>query len=439
MAEQSAEPTGPRTARRRLSRRAVQALLAATLTVALVGIAFFLWGRASGPGPIRVGILHSQTGPMAISERSMVEAELLAIEEINARGGLLGRQLEPVIADGASDWPTFAREAERLITQEKVDIIFGCWTSASRKTVLPVIERNAHLLVYPMAYEGLEQSPNVIYTGAAPNQQVIPALKWSIDNLGPRVFLVGSDYIWPHTINAIMSDVLPALGATLVGEQYVFFGSANVEKAVAAIVRAQPDVIISSVVGESNIAFYKALREAGLTPDKVPVVSFSVAEDELRTLSREDLAGQYLAWNYFQSVQSAENTTFIETFRQRYGADRVTSDVIETSYFSVHLWAMAVAEAGSVELDVVREAMLGQSFNAPEGIVSVDPATRHTWRSFSMGKVREDGQIDIVWTAAKPIRPVPYPTSRSRRAWETFLENLQTGWGGAWANPVEAP
>jgi urea transport system substrate-binding protein len=409
------------------------------LLAVVLGAVAVVWSGNRGDDPIRVGILHSQSGPMAISERSMVEAELLAIEEINARGGLLGRRLEAVIADGASDWPTFAREAERLITQEKVDIIFGCWTSASRKTVLPVIERNAHLLVYPMAYEGLEQSPNVVYTGAAPNQQVIPALKWSIDNLGPRVFLVGSDYIWPHTINAIMSDVLPALGATLVGEQYIFFGSANVQKTVAAIVQAQPDVIISSVVGESNIAFYKALREAGLTPDKVPVVSFSVAEDELRTLSRTDLAGQYLAWNYFQSVQSAENATFIETFRQRYGADRVTSDVIETSYFSVHLWATAVAEAGSVELDVVREAMLGQSFNAPEGIVSVDPATRHTWRSFSMGKVREDGQIDVVWTAAKPIRPVPYPTSRSRRDWETFLVNLQAGWGGAWANPVEAP
>lgn len=410
-----------------------------TLLVVVLGVVAVLWSRTRGDDPIRVGILHSQTGPMAISERSMVEAELLAIEEINARGGLLGRRLEPVIADGASDWPTFAREAERLINQEKVDIIFGCWTSASRKTVLPVIERNAHLLVYPMAYEGLEQSSNVIYTGAAPNQQVIPALKWSIDNLGPRVFLVGSDYVWPRTINAIMSDVLPALGATLVGEQYVFFGSANVAKAVAAIVRAKPDVIISSVVGESNIAFYQALREAGVTPDKVPVVSFSIGEEELRTLSREDLAGQYLAWNYFQSVQTAENATFIDAFRRRYGADRVTSDVIETSYFSVHLWAMAVAEAGSAKLDVVREAMLGQSFNAPEGIVSVDPASRHTWRSFSMGKVRTDGQIDVVWTSAKPIRPVPYPTSRSRRDWDTFLANLQTGWGGAWANPVEAP
>ncbi|MGY8738402.1 MAG: transporter substrate-binding protein, partial [bacterium] len=237
----------------------------------LVGVGILLWRHWSGPGPIRVGILHSQSGPMAISERSMVDAELLAIEEINARGGLLGRQLEPVIADGASDWPTFAREAERLINQEHVDIIFGCWTSASRKTVLPVIERNNHLLVYPMAYEGLEQSPNIIYTGTAPNQQIIPALKWSLDNLGPRVFLVGSDYVWPHSINAIMSDVLPALGATLVGEEYVFFGSADVQHAVDTIVRARPDVIISSVVGESNIAFYKALHDAGLTSDRVPV------------------------------------------------------------------------------------------------------------------------------------------------------------------------
>ena len=410
-----------------------------TLLVVVLGVVAFVWRRDRGDDPIRVGILHSTTGPMAISERSMVEAELLAIEEINARGGLLGRRLEPVIADGASDWPTFAREAERLITQEKVDIIFGCWTSASRKTVLPVIERNAHLLVYPMVYEGLEQSPNVIYTGAAPNQHVIPALKWSIDNLGPRIFLLGSDYIWPHTINAIMSDVLPALGATLVGEEYVFFGSSKVEKAVAAIARAQPDVIISSVVGESNIALYRALREAGITPEKVPVVSFSVSEEELRTLNRVQLAGQYLAWNYFQSVQSSENAQFIERFRRRYGADRVTSDPIETAYFSVYLWATAVAEAGAADLDVVRTAMLGQSFGAPEGIVSIDPATRHTWRSFSMGKVREDGQVDLVWTTGKPIRPVPYPSSRSHSEWNAFLADLQAGWGGAWANPVEAP
>jgi urea transport system substrate-binding protein len=373
-----------------------RALIVGILLI-LVGVGILLGRHWSGPGPIRVGILHSQSGPMAISERSMVDAELLAIEEINARGGLLGRQLEPVIADGASDWPTFAREAERLINQEHVDIIFGCWTSASRKTVLPVIERNNHLLVYPMAYEGLEQSPNIIYTGTAPNQQIIPALKWSLDNLGPRVFLVGSDYVWPHSINAIMSDVLPALGATLVGEEYVFFGSADVQHAVDTIVRARPDVIISSVVGESNIA-----------------------------------------WSYFQSMQTAENATFVEAFRRRYGADRVTSDVIETAYFSVHLWSVAVAEAGTTDVDVVREAMLGQSFNAPEGIVSVDPATRHTWRSFSMGRVRDDGQIEIVWTSAKPIRPIPYPTSRTRDAWDAFLADLHAQWGGSWANPVEA-
>jgi len=414
-----------------------RALIVGILLI-LVGVGILLGRHWSGPGPIRVGILHSQSGPMAISERSMVDAELLAIEEINARGGLLGRQLEPVIADGASDWPTFAREAERLINQEHVDIIFGCWTSASRKTVLPVIERNNHLLVYPMAYEGLEQSPNIIYTGTAPNQQIIPALKWSLDNLGPRVFLVGSDYVWPHSINAIMSDVLPALGATLVGEEYVFFGSADVQHAVDTIVRARPDVIISSVVGESNIAFYKALHDAGLTPEKVPVVSVSIGEEELRTLSREDLAGQYLAWSYFQSMQTAENATFVEAFRRRYGADRVTSDVIETAYFSVHLWSVAVAEAGTTDVDVVREAMLGQSFNAPEGIVSVDPATRHTWRSFSMGRVRDDGQIEIVWTSAKPIRPIPYPTSRTRDAWDAFLADLHAQWGGSWANPVEA-
>jgi len=405
--------------------------------VLAVAVAAYVWLRPSS-SPIRVGILHSRTGPMAISENSMVDGELLAIEQINAAGGLLGRKLVAVIADGASNPPTFAREAERLITQEKVDILFGCWTSACRKTVKPVIEKHNHLLVYPMAYEGLEQSPNIIYTGAAPNQQIIPALKWSFDNLGTKFFLVGSDYVWPHSINAIISDVLPALGATIVGEDYVFFGSSDVTHAIEAIKATKPDVILSSVVGESNIAFYKALQEAGLTPDKMPVVSFSIGEEEVRALPKASLVGQYSAWNYFQSMRTPENDAFVAAFRARYGANRVTSDVIETSYFSVLLWSKAVIEAGSTQLTKVRPAMLGQSFSAPEGVVSIDAATQHTWRSFAMGKIRADGQIDVVWTSAKPIRPLPYPLTRGRRAWDTFLNDLYTRWGNAWANPVKA-
>src|SRR4051794_32678421 len=239
--------------------------------VALIAIAIASVPRLLGHvAPIRVGILHSKTGPMAISEQSMIDAEVLALDEINREGGLLGRRVDWVVADGRSDWPTFAREAERLIDQEKVSVVFGCWTSASRKSVKPVFEQRSHLLIYPMAYEGLEQSPSIVYTGAAPNQQVVPAVNWCRETLKARkFFLVGSDYVWPHCVNEIVKDQLKALGAEFAGESYLLFGSSDVEAAVLAIEKANPDVIISTVVGDSNAPFYQRLQAAGIVPQRI--------------------------------------------------------------------------------------------------------------------------------------------------------------------------
>lgn len=386
--------------------------------------------------PIVVGILHSRTGPMAISESSMIDAEILALEEINARGGLLGRKIEWVVADGQSDWPTYARKAKQLIQEHQVCVIFGCWTSASRKTVKPVIEQEDHLLIYPMAYEGLEISKNIIYTGAAPNQQIIPAVKWSYDNLkARRFFLVGSDYIWPHSVNEIIKDQLKALKAELAGEEYVFFGSARVQGVVERIRKAKPDVILSTVVGDSNLALYQELYEAGLRADRTPVISFSIGEDELRKFAPRDTAGHYAAWNYFQSIDRPENKAFVKAFQDRYGPDRVTMDVIAASYNSVRLWAQAVEESGTDEVKFVRDAIRHQSLNAPEGVISVDPPTHHTWRPVYLGRAKADGQFEIVWTSQKPIRPVPYPISRTQAQWEAFLRELFTRWRGSWANP----
>jgi urea transport system substrate-binding protein len=404
----------------------------ALVSVAAVLAAFWLLARAA---PIQVGILHSQTGPMKISEESMKDAEILALEEINAQGGLLGRQIEWIIADGRSDWPTFAREAERLVEQKKVSVIFGCWTSASRKSVKPVVEQNHHLLIYPMAYEGLEQSPNIIYTGAAPNQQVIPAVTWCFETLKKRrFFLVGSDYVWPHCVNEIIKDQLKALGAELTGEAYIQFGSNEVEPVLKAIESANPDVIISTVVGDSNKPFYQRLQTAGILPERVPVLSFSVAEDELRQLPLKAMVGDYAAWDYFQTVDRPENREFIRRFQARFGADRVTSDVIEAAYNSVYLWAQAVAEAESEDVVEVLKAIKRQSRNTPEGIVSVDDETQHTWRPVYVGRIRTDGQFDLVWSSGKSVRPVPYPPSRTRDQWEKLLESLYRNWGG-WANP----
>jgi urea ABC transporter urea binding protein len=408
--------------------------LVVVLMLTSLAIGSALWFRDRVLPPIRVGLLHSKSGPTEISERSMIDAEILAIEEINEKG-FLGRLIKPVIGDGKSDWPTFGREAERLIEEEKVSVIFGCWTSASRKSVKPVVEQKSHLLIYPMAYEGLEQSPNIIYTGAAPNQQVVPALSWCHSKLKARkFFLVGSDYVWPHCVNEIAKDQLKALGAECVGESYILFGSSDVGPSVAAIRKANPDVIISTVVGTSNKPFYQQLRTAGVLPERTPVISFSIAEDELRKLPLPVMVGDYAAWDYFQSIDRHENKEFIQRFRRKYGADRVTSDVIEAAYNSVWLWARAVHEAGSADVPDVIRAMRRQSLNAPEGIVTVDEETQHTWRPVYIGRIRSDGQFDLVWSSEKPIRPIPYPRSRSREEWNSFLENLYQTWGG-WANP----
>lgn len=414
-------------------RRSGPALLAALLLSAGL-LAAWLWHRHTQAPIVRLGLLHAMTGPMAISEKPMVEAELLAIEEINAAGGVLGKHIEPVIADTASDTAITARRMEKLLGIDKVAAVVGCWTSACRKTVKPIVERHDSLLIYPMAYEGLEISPNIIYTGAAPNQQVLPAVNWSYENLGKRFYLTGSDYVWPHSVNAIVSDQIRALGGEVVGESYITFGSLDPSATIQKIQAAKPDVILSTVVGDSNAPFYRALREAGLSAKTAPVVSFSISETELQTLPLPDIAGHYSAWCYFQTIDRAENQVFIQKFRHRYGAHRVISDVMETAYFSVGLWARGAERAKSLTPDEVGQSLEGLSYNAPEGIVTIDPYTRHTWRSFNMGQIRSDGGIQIVWSADYPIRPVPYPRSRSMKDWDGFLASLYQQWNNNWVN-----
>ena len=409
--------------------------------VCVAGVGWIGWSMLdrmrADRSPVIVGILHSQTGAMAVSEKTMIDAEILALEEINAQGGLLGRPIEWVIADGASDWPKFAQQAESLIQNKKVCVVFGCWTSASRKSVLPIFEANDHLLVYPMAYEGLEQSPNIIYTGAAPNQQITPAVQWCHEKLSARrFFLVGSDYIWPHCVNAIISDQLVGLGDELVAEKYVPFGSTNVDDVVKKIVETKPDVVLSTVVGDSAIAFAKKLREAGVRPEKTPVLTFAIGESELRTMSSEDIAGNYASWTYFQSLDRPENQKFVKAFKERFGSEESLSGMTESAYNSVKLWAQAVQEAGTDDVRQVRHSLRHQSFNAPGGVVAIDPETQHAWLSVCIGRIRTDGQFDIVWTSKTPVRPVPFPISRSPAAWKKFVEGLHTRWGGKWAAPV---
>jgi urea transport system substrate-binding protein len=412
-------------------------LVAVALAVTCVVLLALLWAVLRPiADPIKVAILHSDTGTMAISERSVRDATLLAIEEINQRGGLLGRKIEPIVVDGKSDWPTFARQAERVITQEKVSVVFGCWTSASRKTVKPIFEEHNHLLFYPVQYEGLEQSPNIVYTGATPNQQLLPAVKWCLDELqATKFFLVGSDYVFPRTANAIMRAQIEAVGGEVVGEMYLLMGSKDVGGIVQRIVEAQPDVILNTINGGTNVDFFEFLRQQGVTPSEIPTMSFSIAEDELRHMDAGAMAGDYAAWNYFQSIDNAANRKFVDSFQRKYGADRVTDDPMEAGYFGVHLWAQAVAEAGTDEVSAVRDRLQLQSFLAPQGIVSIEGRNQHTWKTVRVGRIRDDGQFDVVWTSGRPVRPVPYPIYRSRREWDDFLNELYTRWGGQWANP----
>jgi len=407
-------------------------LLLTIAAAAIVAVATVAWRPRT---PIRIGVLHSLTGTMAISERALVDAVQMAVAEINAAGGVLGRQIEPIVADGQSDPATFAREAQRLITAERVKAVFGCWTSGSRRTARPVFEQYGSLLFYPVQYEGLENSPNIVYLGAAPNQQIIPAVRWLMQTTGRRFFLVGSDYVFPRAANAIIRDHVTAWRGQIVGEEYVPLGASALEPVARAIAAARPDAILNTLNGDSNIAFFTALRAAGVTPDRIPTMSFSLAEQEIRSLPGEAIAGDYAAWNYFQSIDTAVNQQFVRSFKVRYGGDRVTSDPIEAAYVGVHLWAAAAAAAGSPEPAAVRAAVSDRSIRGPGGMIYIDPENRHAWKTVRIGRIRPDGQFQVVWSSEYPIRPVPYPPQRSVQAWEDLLKQLHTAWGGRWVRP----
>jgi urea transport system substrate-binding protein len=382
---------------------------------------------ASSGDTIKVGILHSLSGTMAISETTVVDAEMLAIEEINNAGGVLGKQIEPVQEDGASDWDVFKEKAEKLIDQDKVAAIFGCWTSASRKAVIDTFESKNHMLWYPVQYEGQECSKNVFYTGAAPNQQIEPAVDWLLENKGKQFFLIGSDYVFPRTANTIIKEQLKAKGGETVGEDYLPLGNTEVTPIITKIRQALPDggVIFNTLNGDTNVAFFKQLKSAGITPDKYPIMSVSVAEEEVKQIGPEFLKGHYAAWNYFQTVDTPENNKFVEAFKAKYGEDRVTNDPMEAAYIMVYLWKQAVEKAGTADdLDKVRMAAVGQEFDAPEGKVKMFP-NHHISKTVRIGEVRDDGLFEIVWSTDGPVEPQP---------WNQYVPDTK-GFACDWTDP----
>ena len=384
--------------------------------------------------PIKVGILHSLTGTMAKSESPVVDATLLALERLNEKGGVLGRRIEGVVADGKSDPAAFASEAKRLIEKEEVCTIFGGWSSAGRKTLVPILEELDHLLVYPVQYEGIEESPNVIYTGGAPNQQIIPAVKWAYAFKNKRkFFLIGSDYVFPRVAHEIIKDQLQILGAELVGEEFVLLGSTDFGPVVEKIVRAQPDVILNCINGDTNTAFFTQLRAAGIQSKSTPTISFSIGEEQLDRLDLSALTGDYAVWSYFQSIETKENDQFVAAFHEKYGEERSVTDPMEAAWFGVTLWAKAVTEAGVIDAPSIRRAMLNQRMQAPSGQVRIDPATQHTFKTPRIGRVQSDGQFEIVWTGVKPEPPNPYPETRTTQEWRALLHDLYAGWGNQWS------
>ncbi|NQX68863.1 urea ABC transporter substrate-binding protein [Paenibacillus alba] len=357
---------------------------------------------------VPVGILHSLTGTMSISEVSVRDAELMAIDEINAAGGLLGKKIKPVIEDGASDWPTFAEKTKKLLQKDSVVTIFGCWTSASRKAVLPVVEQNKGLLWYPVQYEGVESSPNIFYIGATTNQQIIPAVTWLLQNKGKKFYLLGSDYVFPRTANKIIKEQLKAEGGTLIAEEYTPLGHTDYNTIISKIKKDKPDVIFNTLNGDSNVAFFKQLKDAGITAKDLTTMSVSIAEEEVRGIGASVLDGHYTAWNYYQTTDIPENKKFVEAYKAKYGKDRVTDDPIEAGYTAVYLWAAAVKKAGSFDVEKVKAAAKGIEWNSPEGKVTIDGENQHIYKTARIGQIQADGQIKEIWNSGQALKPDPF-------------------------------
>ena len=376
--------------------------------------------QAQAADTIKVGILHSLSGTMAISETSLRDVALMAIEEINAKGGVLGKKLEAVVVDPASNWPLFAEKARELIQKHKVAVTFGCWTSVSRKSVLPVFEELNGLLFYPVQYEGEESSYNVFYTGAAPNQQAIPAVEYLMSEDGgaaKKWVLLGTDYVYPRTTNKILNYFLKSKGVAKkdIMETYTPFGHSDYQTIVADIKKfaaGTPTAVVSTINGDSNVPFYKELGNQGLKAEDIPVVAFSVGEEELRGIDAKPLVGHLAAWNYFMSQDTAENKGFIKKWKAYVkkhklpdGSKRVTNDPMEATYIGIKMWAQAAEQAGTTNVDAVRQAVGGQTVQSPSGYtITMDAANHHLHKPVVIGEITENGQFDVVWKTDGPIR-----------------------------------
>lgn len=391
-------------------KRFLAVLSAAALAATMLTACGSRGGSSSGDGDtVKVGLLHSLTGSMAISEKSVRDAEVLAIKEINAAGGVNGKQIEYVEEDGASEPSTFATKAEKLIDSEGVSTIFGCWTSSSRKAVKPIVEEYGSLLWYPVQYEGMESSSNIVYTGAAPNQQIVPAIDYLLDQGYKKFFLLGSDYVFPRTANMIINAQLEAKGAKAVGEEYADMDQTDFAAIISKIEAAKPDVIINTLNGTGNVSFFKQMSEKNYTSKDYMTMSFSIAAEEVATIGADILKGHMVSWNYYQTTDTEKNKEFVKAYKDAYGENRVTSDPAEAAYDAVYLWKAACEKADSFEPeDVIKAVESGEiSFDAPEGTVTIQGDNHHLVKPVRIGQVGDDGLINEIY-ATDPVAPDPY-------------------------------
>ncbi|MGW0044997.1 urea ABC transporter substrate-binding protein [Rhodococcus sp. NPDC003348] len=360
---------------------------------------------------IKVGSLNSLSGTMAISEVTVRDSIALAVEEINNSGGVLGKRIQLVGEDGASEPTVFAEKAEKLISSDCVAAVFGGWTSSSRKAMLPVFEDKNSLLYYPVQYEGLEDSKNIFYTGATTNQQIIPALDYLKEKGVKSLYLVGSDYVFPQTANRIIKAYAAANGIEIKGEDYTPLGSTDFSTIVNKVRTADADAVFNTLNGDSNVAFFREYKNVGLTPQQMPVVSVSIAEEEVGGIGVQNIEGQLTAWNYYQTVDTPENKTFVEAYKAKYGQNKPTSDPMEAAYTSVYLWKNTVEKANSFAVKDIQDNADGVTFDAPEGTVTIDGSNHHITKTARIGEIRGDGLIYTVWDSGQPITPDPYLTS----------------------------
>lgn len=387
---------------------------------------------------VKVGILCSQTGPMAIEEGPIVDAVLLAIDEINLKGGLLGNVLEPVIFNCASDIDNYAKGASELINKDGVVVIFGGGNSVSRRDIREVIEDNQSILVFPMHYEGGKHSPQIVYVGAAPNQQLIPGVNWAFQNIGSRFFLIGTDSIYSHVANEIMKDFIYALNAEIVGEAYIGVDdSFGLNAIIERIDASHPDVILNTIEGPNNLDFFKLLREISVRPANIATISFGLTGNLLQHLSEINFEEDYIIWGYFQDLENKKNDAFKKSFYAKYGNGRVIDDPMESCYVGVYLWAQAVEDAESFHSSAVLKNIPNQSYVAPSGLIYMDRDTQSAYRPVRLAKVESSNQFEIIWDSDSSVMPVQYTLFKTPQQWDEFIKELYDKWGRRWFRDKE--